>query len=182
MKTLVSKALKTAPAISLVLALVGYARAQDGAERAFALGRLVEFTSEDGGERADFDVVSMKVEGELLRKFSASVSYLKVIATFNGPEGDYMLLRTSMGSGACAGGDLYALKFYTYGEGNSERVSVEISPKLTTCLSEFPWVKFEYDDQGTVIRIAGYELKGNPWVRWTPEAKPKSAPPRRRAK
>ena len=38
-------------------------------------------------------------------------------------------------------------------------------PKLTTCLSEYPWVKFEYDDLGTVIRIAGYELKGSPWVK-----------------
>ena len=49
-------------------------------------------------------------------------------------------------------------------------------------LCEYPWVKFEYDDQGTVIRIAGYELKGDPWVRWTSETKPKSTVLRRRAR
>lgn len=179
MKSRASKVLNSFWVFSLVLCAVAHCRAQEAAERAYALGHLVEFTAEDGGEKADFDVVSVKVGGELLRKFSASVSYLKVIATFNGPEGDYMLLRTSMGSGACAGGDLYALKFYTYGQGDNERVGVEVSPKLTTCLSEYPWVKFEYDDLGTVIRIAGYELK-DPWTRWTPEAKPKKAAVKRR--
>jgi hypothetical protein len=47
--------------------------------------------------------------------------------------------------------------------------------KLTTCLGEFPWVKFEYDNPGIVIRIAGYELK-IPWVSWTPETRPKKVP------
>ena len=60
------------------------------------------------------------------------------------------------------------------------KATVEISPKLTTYLSKYPWVKFEYSEQGTVIRVAGYELKGNPWVKWTPEARPKKATGRRR--
>jgi hypothetical protein len=170
-------------AMSLVAAPGTICRAQEGVERAYALGRMVEFTSEDGGEKADFDVVSVKVGGELLKKFSASVTYLQIIATFNGPEGDYVLLRTSMGSGACAGGDLYALRFYTYGQGNKEGVGLEVSPVLTTCLGEFPAVRFEYDNQANVvIGVAGYELKGDPWVRWVPEAKPKSAAPKRRGK
>lgn len=183
MRSPASNALKTLSALSLMLLVAAHCRAQEGAEWAYALGRSVEFTSEDGGEKADFDVVSVKVEGGLLKKFSASVTYLKVIATFSGPEGDYVLLRTSMGSGACAGGDLYALKFYTYGQGNNERVSVAVSPVLTTCLGEFPAVRFEYDHQANVvIGVAGYELKGNPWLRWVPEAKPKNAAPGRRGK
>lgn len=166
-----------------MLALSAHCRAQGGGERAYALGRLVEFTSEDGGEKADFDVVSVKVKGELLKKFSASVTYLKVIATFNGPEGDYVLLRTSTGSGACAGGNLYALKFYTYGHGNNEGVGLEVSPLLTTCLGEFPVVRFEYDNRANVvIGVVGYELKGDPWVRWVPQAKPEGPAPRRRGK
>jgi hypothetical protein len=178
-----SKIVTTLTALSLVMALGAHCRAQDGGERAYALGRLVEFTSEDGGEKADFDVVSVKVEGELLKKFSASVTYLKVIATFNGPESDYVLLRTSMGNGACAGGDLYALRFYTYGQANNEGVGLEVSPALTTCLGEFPTVRFEYDNQANVvIGIAGYELKGDPWVRWVPQAKQKGSVPRRRGK
>ncbi len=84
-----------------------------------------------------------------------------------------------MGSGACAGGDLFALRFYTYGQGGGQ-VGLEVSPKLTTCLSEYPWVMFEYDDQGTVIRVAGHELKGSPWVRWTSESRPKKATGRMR--
>lgn len=183
MRSPASNVLKTLSALSLMLLVAAHCRAQEGAERAYALGRLVEFTSEDGGEKADFDVVSVKVQGELLKKFSASVTYLKVIAIFNGPEGDYVLLRTSMGSGACAGGDLYALKFYTYGQGNNEGVGLEVSPVLTTCLGEFPTVSFEYDNQANVvIGIAGYELKGDPWVRWMPQAKPKGSAPKRRGK
>lgn len=152
--------------------------AQEGLERAFALGHLVEFSAGSVGEKADFEVVSVKLDGKLLKQFAGSVSFLKVVATFNGPEGDYVLLRTSMGIGACAGGDLFALRFYTYGQGD-EQVEVEVSPKLTTCLSEYPWVKFEYDDQGTVLRVAGHELKGSPWVRWTSESRPKKATGRR---
>lgn len=177
------KIVTTLSALSLLMAFGANCRAQEGGERAYALGRLVEFTSEDGGEKADFDVVSVKVDGELLKKFSASVTYLKVIATFNGPESDYVLLRTSMGNGACAGGDLYALKFYTYGQGNNEGVGLEVSPVLTTCLGEFPTVSFEYDNQANVvIGVAGYELKGDPWVRWVPQAKPKGSAPKRRGK
>lgn len=177
------KIVTTLSALPLLMAFGVNCLAQEGGERAYALGRLVEFTSEDGGEKADFDVVSVKVGGELLKKFSASVTYLKVIATFNGPESDYMLLRTSMGNGACAGGDLYALRFYTYGQGNKEGVGLEVSPVLTTCLGEFPTVSFEYDNQvNVVIGIAGYELKGDPWVRWMPQAKPKGSAPKRRGK
>ena len=177
------KIVTTLIALSLVMALGAHCLAQDAGERAYALGRLVEFTSENGGEKADFDVVSVKVEGELLKKFSASVTYLKVIATFNGPESDYVLLRTSMGNGACAGGDLYALRFYTYGQANKEGVGLEVSPVLTTCLGEFPTVRFEYDDRAdVVIGVAGYKLKGDPWVRWVPEAIPKSMSPKRRGR
>jgi hypothetical protein len=166
--------------ISLLLLLSAHGHAQEGAERAVALGRLVEFSAGSGGEKADFDVVSVKLDGKLLKQFAASVSFLKVVATFNGPEGDYVLLRTSMGSGACAGGDLFALRFYASGQGGGEQVGLEVSPKLTACLSEYPWVKFEYDDQGTVIRTAGYELKGPPLTKWTPERRPKKAAGRRR--
>jgi hypothetical protein len=166
-------------AFPLILFMSVYCRAQEGTERTFALGHLVEFSAGSGGEKADFDVISVKLDGKLLKQFAGSVSFLKVVATFNGLEGDYVLLRTSMGSGACAGGDLFALRFYTYGQGDGQ-VGLEVSPKLTTCLSEYPWVKFEYDDQGTVVRIAGYELKGSPWVRWTPEARPKKVTDRRR--
>jgi hypothetical protein len=180
MRLLRSKIRSTLSTISLLLALSTNGHAQDGAERAVALGRLVELSTGSGGEKADFDVISVKLDGKLLKQFAASVSFLKVIATFNGPEGDYVLLRTCMGSGACAGGDLFALRFYTYGQGGGKQIGVEVSPKLTTCLSEYPWVKFEYDAQVTVIRTAGYELKGPPLIKWTPEPKPKKATGRRR--
>lgn len=174
-----SKVRAALSAFSLIILVSAYCHAQEGHERTFALGRLVEFSAGSGGEKADFDVISVKLDGKLLKQFAGSVSFLKVVATFNGPEGDYVLLRTSMGSGVCAGGDLFALRFYNYGQGG-EHVGVEVSPKLTTCLGEYPWVKFDYDDKGTVIRTAGYELKGSPWVRWTPEARPKKATGRRR--
>lgn len=177
---LVPKVWVALPVISLVLFASVAVNAQEVSERAVVLGRLAEFSTASGGEKANFDVISVKLEGKLLKQFVASVTFLKVVATFNGPEGDYVLLRMSMGSGACAGGDLYALRFYTFGQGAVEQVGLEVSPKLTTCLSEYPWVKFEYDDQGTVIKIAEYELKGTPWIRWAPEPRPRKATGRRR--
>ena len=105
-----------------------------------------------------------------------------MVATFNGYDGDYLLLRTSMGQGACAGGDLYALKFYTFGEQRADQVAVNISPVLTTCLGEWPPVKFYYDSNGELIlSVSGYELKGNSWTRWTPERRVK-APKQRTTK
>lgn len=180
MRFLGPKIRATLSTISLLLVLSARCHAQEGIERAVALGRLVEFSAHSVGEKADFDVISVKLDGKLLKQFAASVSFLKVVATFNGPEGDYVLLRTSMGSGACASGDLFALRFYTYGQGGGEQVGLEVSPKLTACLGEYPWVKFEYDDQGTIIRTAGYELKGSALMKWTPEPRPKKATGRRR--
>ena len=150
--------------------------AQNELARSVVLNQSVEFTAALPSDEADFRTVSVRLGGKLLKQFAATRGgFLAVVATFDGYDGDYLLLRTSMGQGACAGGDLYALKFYTVGEQRVDQVAVEISPVLTTCLGESPPVKFDYDSKGElVISVSGYELKGDPWTRWTPERKVKA--------
>lgn len=50
-KVPLSKIVMTLSALALLLAPGMHCRAQEGGERAYALGRLVEFTSEDGARR-----------------------------------------------------------------------------------------------------------------------------------
>jgi hypothetical protein len=153
--------------------------AQDDVARAVVLGQTVEFTMDRGDEAADFQTISVRLGGRLLRQFAAPASFLRVVATFNGDDGDYLLLKTSEGPGVCAGGDLYALKFYTYGEGQPNQIGVEVSPVLRTCLGEYPPVKFTYDNRGLVISVSGHELRGEVWSRWVPERRPRTAGRRR---
>ena len=161
----------------VLFAGLALAMAQSEVTRAVVLEETVEFSTAAGGEAADFDTVSIKLGGRLLKQFAASRGgFLTVVATFNGHDGDYLLLRTSMGQGACAGGDLYALKFYTFGEGLKDQIGVEVSPVLTACLGEWPPVKFTYSDKGIlIINVSGYELREAAWSRWVPERKLKIA-------
>lgn len=155
--------------------------AQDDVARAIILGENVEFTINRGNEAADFETISVKVGAKLLKQFAVpNGGFLNVVATFNGHEADYLLLRTSMGQGACAGGDLYALKFYTYGDEQPPKISLQVSPVLTTCLGEWPPLKFTYGLKGDlVISVSGHELRGDVWSRWVPERKT-TAPSKKR--
>lgn len=155
--------------------------AQNDAARAIILGENVECTISRSNEAADFETISVKVGGKLLKQFAvANGGFLNVVATFNGYDADYLLLRTSMGQGACAGGDLYALKFYTYGDEQPPKIGLQVSPVLTTCLGEWPPVKFTYGLKGDlVISVSGHELRGDAWSRWVPERKT-TAPTKKR--
>jgi hypothetical protein len=158
---------------ALVLCLIATcAHAQNEVVRAVVLGQTVEFTMARSNEAADFETVSVRIGGKLLKQFATPYgSFLIVVATFNGYDGDYLLLRTSMGQGACAGGSLYGLKFSSIGDQQPPtRINVNVSPVLTTCLGEFPPVKFTYGAKGDlVISVSGYELRGDVWLRWVPE-------------
>jgi hypothetical protein len=167
---------------ALVLCLIATcAHAQNEVVRAVVLEQTVEFTMARSNEAADFETVSVRIGGKLLKQFATpDGSFLIVVATFNGYDGDYLLLRTSMGQGACAGGSLYVLKFSSIGDQQPPtRINVNVSPVLTTCLGEFPPVKFTYGAKGDlVISVSGYELRGDVWLRWVPERKP--TPPKKR--
>jgi hypothetical protein len=160
------------------------AHGQDDVARAVVLGQTVEFTMARSNEAADFETVSIRAGGKLLKQFATTDgSLLIVVATFNGYDSDYLLLRTSMGQGACAGGSLYALKFSSVGDQQPPTyITVNVSPVLTTCLGEFPPVKFTYGAKGDlVINVSGYELRGDVWLRWVPERKPTASTKKRGA-
>ena len=153
------------------------ATAQNVSTRSIVLDQIVKFSTGLPRDQADFRTVSVIFGDRLLKQFATPRGdFLQVVATFNGYDGDYLLLRTSMGQGACAGGDLHALRFYTLGEQRHDEVGVQISPVLTTCLGEWPPVKFYYDSKGElIISVSGYSLKGQVWKRWTPEPKVKTS-------
>lgn len=85
----------------LLLFLVPRAVRKRNSERPGGLIVPVEFPVDPGDEKAGFDIVSIKVKGELIQKFTASVSFIQHIAAFNGPEEDYLLLQTSIRSDVC---------------------------------------------------------------------------------
>lgn len=136
--------------------------------KAVLLGDIVEFVA---NEEAPGVVLIKSASGQLLKRMRASdVRSLAVVATFNSYEGDFVLLRTSMGQGACAGGDLYSLRFQENETRRGQVSSVSVSPVLTTCLGEWPPVKFTYNSRGDlVISVSGYALRGPAWNRWTKE-------------
>ena len=68
-----SKVRAALSAFSLLILMSAYCHAQEGLERTYALGHLVEFSASSGGEKAEFDVISVKLDGKPLKQFAGSV-------------------------------------------------------------------------------------------------------------
>lgn len=113
--------------------------------RAIVSKRTVELIPRQRTETADFVTVSIKVEGRLVKQFATrSVIYPYVVATIHGIDNDFILYRTFMGQGACAGGDLYVIRLSDAYQTNLE---VVVSPVLSGCLGEFQNISFTYDKE-----------------------------------
>lgn len=140
-----------------------------------ALGEIVEIISEPREENADFVTVEIKVNQKVIKRFSADgVLFPQIIGTFNWHDGEYVIYRTDMGSGVCASGSVYVLRFYE-NQLNSGLSGVLVSPVLTTCLGEYPvfGINFKGKDK-FVLSIAQHELdldNFNKWVENKPPAK-----------
>src|ERR1041384_6935255 len=136
------------------------------------LGQPVEIVPTKGSDAANFVTVSVTYGGKTLRQFAAEdVTFPQILASYGGDYTDnYLLYRTSMGNGACGGGSLYIIKFGYKSEGQSPQVDVTVSPVLTTCLGEFPSVKFDTAaNEGFIISVSGYKINTEYMVRWESE-------------
>lgn len=149
--------------------------------RAVVLNEVVEIASLPRSDRDDFAAVELRMKGKVIKKFATDRPvFPEVVGTFKGFDTEYVLYRTSMGSGACAGGSLYVIKFDTGGSLDSVK-DVSISPVLTTCLGENPVFKVDDNNKGEMILdIAGYTINlesNNRWVEKKPALRrPKPKP------
>ncbi|HEY0545422.1 MAG TPA: hypothetical protein VGC91_08615 [Pyrinomonadaceae bacterium] len=142
--------------------------AQEEIVKAVLLNHIVELVPKRENEKADFVTVSVLLDGKLIKQFAAqTVVFPNVVATYNGFDADYLLYRTFMGQGVCAGGELYVLRFYTFGEEPKAKIEVQISPALVDCLGENPWVEFTQGERGaTIIKVNESKIDGKILAHW----------------
>jgi hypothetical protein len=157
------------PLLTILLFILSFsAFAQDDAIKAVVLNQIVEIAPQNRDETADFVAVEIKTGGKVLKKFSAdAVVFPHVIGTFSGGNAEYIFYRADIGSGACAGGSLYVLKFNT--DISTDKItSVSVAPVLTTCLGENPPYSIVYNDKAeAVLTVADHTMNLeylNKWV------------------
>lgn len=141
---------------------------------------VVEIVPEERDESSNFVKLNVKVNGRTVKSFAATdFTFPQVIGSFHGivwnlgqnSDAEYVLYRTSMGNGACAGGTLYVLAFLE-DEQTNEFKDVHVSPALTTCLGEYPVFAFSYSKAGTILDIAGHTLNLDKLDKWIEKKKP----------
>jgi hypothetical protein len=107
------------------------------------------------------------------------VTLPQIIGTFQGIGADYVLYRTDIGSGACAGGSLYVIKFAEDLQ-TGKLSGVTVSPVLTTCLGEYTIFGFRYNNEGqTILTVINHSINLDLMSGWienkkTPVQKKKS--------
>lgn len=135
----------------------------------------------------DLTKLNVTVNGKLAKSFSATdFTFPQVIGTYHGftwnigqnADVEYVLFRTSMGNGACAGGTLYVIAFLE-DEMSGEYKNVHVSQSLTTCLGEFPAFAISNTKTGTILDIAGYVLNLDKLDRWAEKKKIVGARPKK---
>lgn len=140
--------------------------------KVIVFGELVEITSQPRDENSDFVAVEIKVKQKVIKRFSAnSVLFPQIVGTFNWIDGDYVIYRTSMGTGKCVRGSIYVLKFSE--DQSSGTVSgVLISPELNTCLGEYPLFEVNYKGKERfALSIGQHEIEMENFDKWI-EIKP----------
>jgi hypothetical protein len=164
----------------IAIAAAGSLRAQE-VVKAVVVNEVVEIASLPRSDRDDFATVELRMNGKVIRKFTTDRPvFPEVIGTFKGVDAEYVLYRTSTGSGACAGGSLYVIKFDTGGSLDTVK-DISISPILTTCLGEEPVFKIDSNNKGElVLDIAGYTINLEYNKRWVEKKTAVRRPKRRR--
>lgn len=135
----------------------------------------------------DLTKLNVKVNGKLAKSFAATdFTFPQVIGSYHGftwnigqnANAGYIFFRTSMGSGACAGGTLYVIAFLE-DEVSGEYKNVHVSQPLTTCLGEFPAFAISYTKTGTMLDIAGHTLNLDKLDRWVEKKRVVRARPKK---
>jgi hypothetical protein len=135
----------------------------------------------------DLTKLNVTVNGKLAKTFEATDFISpQVIGTYHGitwnigqnADAEYVLFRTSMGNGACAGGTLYVIAFLE-DEVSGEYKNVHISQSLTACLGEYPAFAIIYTKAGTKLDIAGHTLNLDKLDRWVEKEKVIRARPKK---
>jgi hypothetical protein len=161
----------------LGLAFSVTAYGQDEAVKVIVLNEVLEIVPEEREDSANFQVVNIKRNGKVIKKFSVGAAiFPQVVGTFHGFDSEFVLYRTDMGAGACAGGSLYIIKLSTKYDNNSMKESItdiSVSPVLTTCLGEFPFYSLSYTNKGVfMLAVAGHSMNLDLLDKWVENKKP----------
>lgn len=157
---------------ALGLAFTIFAQGQDNSVKVVIQNEVFELVPQDRDDSANFQIVEIKSRGKIIKKISiGSVLLPQIIGTFNGFDASYVLYRTDMGQGACAGGSLYVIKF-NENSSTGELSFIEVSPVLTTCLGEFPIFSLNYTNKGVLmLTVAGHTLNLDLMGKWVENKK-----------
>jgi hypothetical protein len=124
-------------------------------DRAWVMGSDVRLLS-NGNQLSEGSAVTITINGKPAKTFKADLSGAAMIASFNGVDGSYLVWRSDMGQGACAGGHAYVMKFSRPSEQGDLKVAV--SAPVADCLGEFPPVNFYYTGPQAALTI---DVSGN---------------------
>lgn len=145
--------------------------AQNDTLKVIVLNQVVEFVPLDINEDAKFQVLQIETGGKILKKISVSrIVIPQIIGTFQDIDSQYAIYRTYMGNGACAGGDLYIIKFETKFDQSTltEKITdTEVSPVLSGCLGEFPVYSITYNQKNDLIlSVSEHSINLNYLNKW----------------
>jgi hypothetical protein len=124
-------------------------------DRAWIMGSDVRLLSNET-DLAAGSVLTITINGKPAKTFKAEVMGSATIASFNGIDASYLVWRSDTGSGACAGGHAYVMKFSRPGDQGD--VTVAVSAPVEACLGEFPPVNFYYTGPQAALAI---DVSGN---------------------
>jgi hypothetical protein len=170
--------------VSSALALAALGQEDSSTKLIIKNKSVVEIAPDERGQPYnDLTKLNVKVNGKLAKSFAATDFISpQVIGSYHGftwnigqnADAEYVLFRTSMGNGVCAGGTLYVIAFLE-DELSGEYKNVHVSPSLTTCLGEFPAFAIRNEKAATILDIADHTINLDKLDRWI-----KKRPPVRR--
>ena len=156
----------------LCLAFIVFAQGQGNSVKVVIQNEVFELVPQVRDDSANFQIVEIKSKGKILKKISVgAVLFPQIVGTFNGFDASYLLYRTDMGQGACAGGSLYIIKF-NENSSTGELSFIEVSPVLTTCLGEYPIFSLTYTNNGVLtLIVAGHTMNLDLMDKWVENKK-----------
>jgi hypothetical protein len=133
---------------------------------------VIEIVPEERDEMADFQVVNIKSNGEIIKKFSADATSPTLEGMFKGSNAEYLLYRGFMGQGGCARGSLYVIKFHIEHNPPPNKqiyriAAIEVSPALNPCMGDGIIYSLFYSTKGEfTLTVAGHTMNLDLLDKW----------------
>jgi hypothetical protein len=123
-----------------------------------------------GDTPGDRRLLRVNVEGRTEKEFDIDpgIPKAKVIATYlDANEGDYIVLQTDKGMGACSPTTIYVLTINDLSAFTDKNTPIlQLSPYLNECMGDYPTVRFEINENagGSIgVSVFDHVLENNKW-------------------